>query len=339
MKTLWYILPFIVVFQSYAQLSDFGTVNFYKADSIALANKHEGLSNLPQLAHKLTASLNTDVEKFRAIYLWVCTNIANDYTLYLKNSRKRRQLQHNSKKLEAWNARVTKEIFRKLLKREKTICTGYAYIIKELSELANLDCKIINGYGRTSTTDIEKLNAPNHSWNAILLNDKWYLCDPTWASGIPSPKTNAFVFQYNNGYFLTNPELFAINHFPTDPKWFLLENKTPNFETFINAPIIYSKAYTNLELHETPKTMHHVISKHNTVDFKYTLLKPITDKDITLVIDDGYNSKTIHPKNIMINTLALAFNHQFNSTGFYDVHFYIKKNLIATYTFKVETIN
>ena len=339
MKTLWYILPFIVIFQSSAQLSDFGTVNFHKADSIALANKHKGLSNLPQHAHNLTAHLNTDVEKFRAIYLWVCTNIANDYNLYLKNSRKRQQLQHKQKKLHAWNKRVTKEIFRKLLKREKTICTGYAYIVKELSLLANLKCEIINGYGRTSTTNLEKLNAPNHSWNAINLNGKWYLCDPTWASGIPSPKTNAFIFQYNNGYFLTNPKLFAINHFPEDPKWSLLEDNATTFETFLNAPIIYSKAYSNLELHNAPKKMHHVIAKHDTVDFKYKLLKPITTKDISLVIDDGYNSKTRQPKNITVNYLDMAFNYQFNNTGFYDVHLYIKKDLIATYTFKVESVN
>ncbi|WP_452599782.1 transglutaminase domain-containing protein [Pontimicrobium sp. MEBiC01747] len=336
MKTLWYILPFVIVLQSNAQLSDFGTVNFYKADSIALAYKNEGLNNLPQLSYKLTSNLNTDVEKFRAIYLWVCTNIANDYNLYLKNSRKRQQLQHQAGKLNAWNERVKKEIFRKLLKREKTICTGYAYILKELSKLANLNCVIVNGYGRTSTTDIGKLNIPNHSWNAIKLNNKWYLCDPTWASGVPDPKTNIFVFKYNNGYFLTNPELFAVNHYPIDSKWLLLNTKTPTFESFIEAPIIYSKAYTNLALHESPKKMHHTIAKDESIAFKYTLLKPVVEDNISLLINDGNNSKTIQPENTRIKNLNLSFNHQFNTTGFYDVHLYIKEDLIATYTFRVE---
>ena len=91
---------------------------------------------------------------------------------------------------------------------------------------------------------------------AIKLNEKWYLCDPTWASGIPDPETNIFKFDYNDGYFLANPELFSINHFPQNQNWTLLGMDSPTYETFLNAPILYGKAYIHLSEHETPNTMH-----------------------------------------------------------------------------------
>ena len=76
-----YLLLFLVALQSHAQKSDFKQISFKKADSIAFAFKNEGLDNMPQLAYKLTSGLSTDVERFRAIYKWVCANIANDLSL------------------------------------------------------------------------------------------------------------------------------------------------------------------------------------------------------------------------------------------------------------------
>ena len=119
MKRIRYIILFIIAFQSNAQVTDFDHIDFQKADSIALACKNEELSNLPQLSYKLTAELDTDVERFRAIYMWVCTNITNDYGLYAKNMRNRDKLKDDSLKLQAWNDRITKDIFRKLLKNKK----------------------------------------------------------------------------------------------------------------------------------------------------------------------------------------------------------------------------
>ena len=202
MKTIKLVFILIFVSQSYAQLSDFNYINFRKADSMALACKNVGLQNLPLLSQKLTANLNTDAERFRAIYMWVCSNIKNDYKLYLKYEQKNKRYQNDSLKLKIWNSSFKKTVFKTLVEDQKTICTGYAYLVKTLANLAGLDCELIHGFGKTSTTDIEKLDTPNHTWNAVKLNNKWYLCDPTWASGLQNPTTFAFSFQYNNGYFV-----------------------------------------------------------------------------------------------------------------------------------------
>lgn len=338
MKYHQLILLFLLLFeiQSHAQISDFNHINFKKADSIALANSDEDLYNLPLLAYKLTSDLDTEVEQFRAIYFWVSHNISNNYGLFLRNKHQRNRYKNDSIKLKDWNDDFKRKLFKKLLKKNTTICTGYAYLVKELAQLANLDCEIVQGYGRVSTTDTEKLDLPNHSWNAMKLDNKWYLCDPTWASGIPDPKTNTFKFQYNDGFFLAEPKLFAINHYPIEEKWWLFETNTPTFSDFLGAPIIYGKAYENLKFHNSPKQMHRDIKLLEKITFEFETKEPLKIEDIKFLIDNGSHSKKVEPSSVIIEDYDLKIEHQFHSKGFYDVHLYIKNDLISTYTFKVK---
>jgi len=221
MRKLFILLLFTFVWQIQAQRSDFKTISFKKADSKASSFKGKELNNLPLLAHNLTYTLETDVERFRAIYSWVCHNIKNDYSLMMKNDSKRRQLNSNPRQLKIWNNSFKKQVFRKLLKEKKTLCTGYAFLVKELSNLVGLECEIVTGYGKT-TNSFKDLKIPNHSWNAVKLNGKWYLSDATWSSGFIN-EDYSFTFNYNNDYFLMAPEVFAKSHKPLNTKWLLFE--------------------------------------------------------------------------------------------------------------------
>lgn len=337
MKSFLCFLFVIFTWQSYAQISDFDHIDFSKADQIAYSYEGEKLKNLPDLAHKLTSNLNTDVEKFRSIYIWVCTNVSNDYRLYLKNKKKRKKFEDDSLKLEAWNESFKTKLFSKLRKRKKTICSGYSYIVSELSKLAGINCVMVNGFGRTSTTTIENYNSANHSWNAVKLNNNWYLCDATWASGIIHPFNYGFTFNYNNGLFLTEPQLFALTHFPIEAKWMLLDAENrPSFDDFLVNPIMYGSAYKHLEGLSKPQQMHHILKKNDVLQFEYALKKSVSLIDIVLVLDNGFLTETVNPKKIKIYNKTLTFEFPFNTKGFYDVHFSIGNDLIATYTVKVE---
>ncbi|WP_299128098.1 transglutaminase domain-containing protein [uncultured Winogradskyella sp.] len=336
MKIYSLIITSLFSIFSYAQIQDFKSINFEKADNIALVNKGENLYNLPDLTYKLTDGLTTDVEKFRAIYVWVCQNIANDYGLYHLNKSKRERFKNDSIKFNAWTTKFRKKLFKKLLNNKRTICTGYAYMLKTLCDLADLECEIIQGYGRVSTTNIENLELPNHSWNAIKLNGKWYLCDPTWASGIPDPETNNFTYNYNDGFFLANPKLFAINHFPIDHKWWLLDDEVPTFRAFLASPIIYGSAYKHLDQHGKPKQMHHVLKKGEALIFEYLTKTTLKKSDVRFYIDSGYNQWKTEPTSQVISGKTLLLKHQFKSKGYFDVHLYLKENLIATYTVEVK---
>jgi len=330
-----HIFLYIFVFQTTAQISDFQHISFDKADKMALKYKDETLHNLPDLVHKLTSQLDTDVERFRAIFKWVCGSIANDYKLYKRNKRNRARFKNDSIRLKEWNTKFQKIVFRKLLKSRSTICTGYAYLVQELASLADIECEMIHGYGRTSTINLKTLDTPNHSWNAVKLNGKWYLCDPTWASGNPDPETYQFHFDFNSGFFLSDPKIFAVNHHPIDKKWFLLAGETPTFDAFMDAPIIYNKAYTYFSDHNYPQKMHNAVQKNQSLNFTLQLQKEVAKDDVNLVIESSFRERKIYPEKVSIQDKSLSIDYTFKFSGFYDVHLYIKDDLISTYTVEV----
>lgn len=328
---LLFLFTFIV---SFGQRSDFKHISFKKADSIAKNYKGESLKNLPVLTQNLTSNLDTDVEKFRAIYTWVCTNIENDYTSYLKTKKKRKKLFKNREALLLWNYSFTPKVFKKLLEKKKTACTGYAYLIRELADLASIDCKIINGFGRTASLSLQENSLPNHSWNAIKLNGKWYLCDATWSAGkvMIEDGIPKFKPEYYDGYFLANPLLFIKNHYPLDVNWVLVDN-TPTFSNFIDGPILYKEAFTSNIAPLSPVKMHIETQKNRPVNF--TLSKPLdfTDEEISLVLVKGNFTETVTPK-IVINKNRCQLQHVFSKIGSYDVHIKTGDSIIATYIVK-----
>lgn len=318
-----------------AQQSDFAHINFSKADNIAQSYKSKNLQNLNKITFELTKNLDTDIEKFRAIYMWVCANIANDYKLYFKNDRKRKRYKNDSLKLKKWNSKFQKILFKKLQKKKKTICTGYAYILKEMSALVGIKSILVNGSGRTSTSDIKDLSYANHTWNLVKIDSKWYLCDATWAAGTPSLKDGRFLFNYNDGYFLTAPSLFIYNHFPINENHSLLANTTPSFQEFVDMPLLYGKAYEVLSNHIMPTKMYHKIKQHDTFTFRYLLKESIKPKKIKLVLTNNTTEKTVLPKYFFNNNI-LTMQHTFAKRGFYDVHLYLDDEIIVTYTLKIQ---
>lgn len=222
MRQLTLIVLFAFIVPAQAQREDFEHIDLTRADALARDLKGEDLYALPILVHQLTAPLETDVERFRAIYIWVCQNIKGDYPLMLENDKMRRKLHTDSLALEQWNYDFKKEIFQILRKKKRTTCSGYSYLLKEMAELAGIEVAIVDGYGPINKLKIERLKIPNHSWNAVKLNDKWYLCDATWASGYTDLTTYLFEFDYDDQYWLMPPEEFAETHQPEDPQWTLL---------------------------------------------------------------------------------------------------------------------
>ena len=334
MRKFGFLLLFIVIPKSFSQASDFKNINFSRADLIAKTYQSKNLNDLNKLTSNLTKKLDTDVEKFRAIYIWITHNIANDFRLYAKNHRKRKRFKNDSIKLEKWNSRFKNILFKKLLKRKRTICTGYAYLLKEMCASVGIKSIMVNGSGRTSTMDVEDLAYANHTWNLVKLNNKWYLCDPTWSTGISYPEDGKFIFNYDNGYFLTEPKIFFFNHFPVVPEHSLLAPNMPSFNEFVEKPVLYAKGYTILSDHISPKKMYHEVRRNEEFTFQYLLKKEIDLKKVKFVFTNNVSEKTVKPM-VSLNDSLLTLKHTFKKRGFYDVHFYLDNDIIATYTFKI----
>lgn len=334
-KWIFLIITFISQLTIEAQISDFKNVDFKNADAIAYAYKGSDLSNLPELAYHLTTTLPTDVEKFRAIYTWVSTNIECDYNGCEKNIAKRIKHQNDSLKQFQWNTTFSSQVFKKLAKEKKTICTGYAYLIKTLANFAHINCEIIDGFGRNESSVASELKVPNHSWNAVQLSNKWYLCDATWSSGAYNMNTFSFEFNYNDGYFLADPELFAKDHFPIDASW-LLKNEKPLFSEFSKAPLVYDTAYKYAVYPVEPSLMRLEVEKNKAVVFILKDLKGIDMSTIFLQINYGSSIEYIKPTTERLPDGRIKILYPFTSLGSYDVHINLGTHPICTYVVKVK---
>jgi hypothetical protein len=307
----------------------FATSDVRKADSIAAIYQGYSLFDLRALALKLTLPLATEEEKFRAVYKWVCDNIGYDYPMHLRNQDKRRKLKSASE-LDQWNKKIAKEAIVKLLQKRITVCSGYAHLLKELCSLAGITCIVIDGYGRTAQANVRGEGIPNHSWNAVKLNDVWYLCDATWASGAYDTQAMSFVKKYTDAYFLPDPTLFIRNHFPLDTSWMLMKQK-PSLQEFLNAPLIYADAYTYGIQQLYPKGFDVSATKREAVSFRFHAVNNLPIQKIELV-----SNGNSYPKPIVSSSGEFSINHIFKAKGSYPVHVRINEQFVITYSVSVK---
>ncbi|MGB3183184.1 MAG: transglutaminase domain-containing protein [Cyclobacteriaceae bacterium] len=305
---------------------DYSITDYRKADSIAGQYAGHSLEHPAQLALKLTEDLPADRQKFRALYTWVCTNIKNDYRLYDRNRRKRLKYRDQPEKPQRWHREFARIVSERLREDRSTLCTGYAYIMRELAGYVGIKARIINGYGRTAHTNVKDEAYVNHSWNAVLLDGAWYLCDPTWSGGYI--QDGRFMPQYDDVYFLADPHLFILNHYPADPAWTLLD-EAPPLEKFLHGPVSYKEAYA---FRFMPQDQTYAQKKTPwTLSFQATAGY---EDDITLTISKGSGRIIVYP-DVSYENGRYVVTHTFGTKGRYDVHLTMADSVIATYPVQV----
>ena len=315
----------------HSQISDFKHIDFSKADHIAKSIHGENLDNLPLLVQQLTRNLDTEAERFRALYIWVCDNIDLDAPQGQKVLKQRKKLINDSLAFNEWHDTFKKKSLNKLLNKKKAMCTGFAYLIKALCDLANFECEIVNGYGRTTRNNIESLDSANHSWNAVKLNGKWYLCDAVWASG--KVFNGIFKKKYHDGYFLTDPVLFAKNHFPFDKQWFL--NDSISQLQFKPEPIIYAETFNKQIIPITPVNLETTTQKNEVINFKLKKLNDQVFKKVELFYYAGEEERKLKIENLKQTSTALSFTTKLKHRGHYDLHLKIDGAVVGSYVFVV----
>lgn len=198
--------------------NEYWKANYSLADSIAASIPYS--RNIFGISRALTDPLGSKVERYYAIYAWVAKNIAYDVKA-LKNKRRR-----TSDPL-------------KVLTNKMAVCAGYSALFKEMCAQAGLECEIISGWAKNSYDDIGgKLNDESengHAWVAILIDEEWYLCDPTWGAGGVSYKPTEFHFAFDDSYFCMPTRYFAEEHMPEDSKWLLGADRSKT--DFVNDPV------------------------------------------------------------------------------------------------------
>ena len=97
------------------------------------------------------------------------------------------------------------------------LCGGYAELFERLSKKLGLQCRTISGYTKGNSWNGRVPTSSNHAWNAVKIDDKWYLVDSTWGAGHFEGKK--YVKKFSNFYFLCPEYVLFYSHFPKDETW------------------------------------------------------------------------------------------------------------------------
>jgi hypothetical protein len=110
-----------------------------------------------------------------------------------------------------------------VLRRKKAVCEGYANLFAALCMRAGVKCYVVLGYARGGAYKRFGKSWENHAWNAVKIDGRWSLVDPTWGAGYLDEKEK-FVFLRNYDYLQADPYSLLSSHYPLDPQWQLVYN-------------------------------------------------------------------------------------------------------------------
>jgi len=168
--------------------------------------------SVDQLAKSLTQHCKSDLEKVRAIYVWISDNVVYDFAAFKSGN-------------------VTEQTAFSTLISRKAVCQGYSELFYRLCVLNQIDCYVVAGYSKGfGYKKGKKFSTTDHAWNAVKIDQKWYLVDATWGSGYIDEKQK-YVSQFSEEHFLALPQQFVLKHLPADPIWQLMPEAI-SIETF-----------------------------------------------------------------------------------------------------------
>ncbi len=166
------------------------------------ADKAKGETSPEALAKRLTKSLSNDSLKVQVIFDWITSNVVYDTSIFGGSS----NITSESQKAP------------RVMQTGKAVCQGYANLFYELCQASGIPVSVIEGYCRFSPENPKEYQL--HAWNAVKVNGKWYVTDPTWGTGyIDMSKGGRYVREKNVAFFLTSPDKLLNTHLPFDPLW------------------------------------------------------------------------------------------------------------------------
>ncbi len=276
--------------------------DFTKIDRLAKELNYSGES-INKLAELLQQNTTTEAEKHRIIYAWVSQHISYDMTAFND---------------AVYNDKYPDVDAPKVLRDRTTICSGYSNLYYALAEAMNLESAIVIGYAKGATpSNMERFQNVNHSWNAIKIDNEWYLLDATWGAG--SIIEGQFKPDYKPYYFATAPDEFINSHFPQDEGWQLLSQVYSRGE-FDNLPNISDRFYNlGIELVDRQK---YRIEALNGVKIK--LKAP---QDVVAIASLKQNDRELPEHTVLVNRQGdnLIVNVAPPAAGLYDLSIYAKQ--------------
>jgi transglutaminase/protease-like cytokinesis protein 3 len=310
MRFFLLLLSCFVLTRSYSQ-------DFSKVDSIV--NKYPRYYTSPdKLAALINKDFKTQPDKARAIFTWVAGTVQFD----VKEANKKVVFKYATEEEKiAKEKKYKRELVLKALREHKTTNRGYAWLYETLCTSCGLECVIISGYLKSSPDDISQLPTTiNHLWNAVKIDGKWNFVDTTIAAGSVDANEE-FKAYFNDGYFFTAPDVFFLNHYPSNEKWLLIEK---NKQDFASLPLFYGDYVKATYKIVSPALGHMDVAENNTVSFKIEGLDPSA---MVSYFTDGKNQKEFMQQNETTQEYTAIVDKNVDKY----ITLYINDKLIATY--------
>ncbi|XP_068424142.1 uncharacterized protein [Clinocottus analis] len=159
------------------------------------------------IVQSITHGARNELERFRAIWIWLCQNIEYDVSGYLGRSKMLTSPEE-------------------VIAAGRGVCCGYSSLCAEMCRKVGIECREVEGLSKGAgyrRGQSFKNKKATHAWNSVLLGGQWFLLDACWGAGQIDEKRESFVKRLNDFYFLTDPEEFVEAHFPDEEKWQLLD--------------------------------------------------------------------------------------------------------------------
>lgn len=262
---IFILLLLFLFFIIFFAFQNFDPSFFSDIDKYAKSVPSNYSNNIYTLTEYLIKPAKSDIERVRAIWIWITDNISYDVDGYFSGN------------ISTYDAQNT-------FQKRKGVCSGYASLFKQMCDIAKIRCEIVTGYAKGYGHDISTNTLPdsNHAWNAIYIGNRWYLLDSTWGAGAVN-SYRLFVKEYEEFYFCADPAKLIYTHFPDDPKWQLLDKPIDSM-TFINLLLVWPQFFKlNLKAYSHPFGKIETDKK----DFNISFITPINN-----VVIEGY----LYPK-------------------------------------------
>ncbi|CAF3518973.1 unnamed protein product [Rotaria socialis] len=170
------------------------------------------------------------IDRLWIVFYWIARNIEYDTVPYVGKK-------HVDKSAEA--------VFR----TGKAVADGYANLFKHLCSALDLSCEKVHGYSKAYVFDpSNRSSVPiDHTWNAVQINQHWYLIDLTCSAGYLDSNL-VFKRELNSYYFLPRSNEMIYHHFPTNELWQLLKQPIKMMQ-YMQVPKLWPKFFQlNLQL-------------------------------------------------------------------------------------------
>ncbi|CAF3461873.1 unnamed protein product [Rotaria socialis] len=208
---------------------------FEQVDQQAITVAESEQTSYTELIDQLTYGLLTDLEKARAIFRWITVKDLNAI-----------DFQNN----------LASDTPMGLLRGIKYGTETYHTLFMRLCSFAGLHCVDVKGHSKSVGYEPGMRIAEGkftNTWNAVLIDGEWRFVQCNWGArhlvmskdkkqvdkAPPAPTREKIKYQYDEHYFLPDPEDFILEFFPFKPEWQLLESPI-NLTQFEQLPFVRS---------------------------------------------------------------------------------------------------